>query len=76
MEQLVEIIAKNLVNAPESVSVSSIKDGDIYIIILKTAPDDVGRVIGKGGKLAKAIRTLAMAAAPDDVKEVRVRIDG
>ena len=76
MEQLVEIIAKNLVSDSESVSVSAERDGERYIIRLKTAPEDVGRVIGKGGKLAKAIRALAEAAAPDDIREVRVRIDG
>ena len=76
MEQLVEIIAKNLVSDPESVSVETVTEGEKIIIILKTAPEDAGRVIGKGGKLAKAIRVLAQAAAPGAAKEVRVRIDG
>lgn len=76
MEQLVEIIAKKLVSHPESVSVETVMEGEKRIIILRTAPEDVGRVIGKGGKLAKAIRVLAEAAAPEDAKEVRVRIDG
>ena len=76
MEQLVEIIAKNLVSDPESVSVETVMEGEKRIIILRTAPEDAGRVIGKGGKLAKAIRVLAEAAAPEDAKEVRVRIDG
>jgi len=76
MEQLVEIIAKNLVSDPESVSVETVTEGEKRIIILRTAPEDAGRVIGKGGKLAKAIRVLAEAAAPKETKEVRVRIDG
>ena len=75
MEQLVEIIAKNLVTDPDSVSVRSLTEDDKTIIVLKTAPEDVGRVIGKGGKLAKAIRVLAQAASPDKDREVRVRID-
>ena len=76
MEQLVEIIAKNLVSDPDSVSVRSEEEDDRIIIYLTTAPEDAGRVIGKGGKLAKAIRVLAEAANRDSHKEVRVRIDG
>lgn len=76
MEQLVEIIAKNLVSDPDSVSVRSEEEDDRIVICLKTAPEDAGRVIGKGGKLAKAIRVLAEAASTDGDKEVRVRIDG
>ncbi len=75
MERLVEIIAKNLVSDPDSVSVSTIEEGDRTVIVLKTAPEDAGRVIGKGGKLAKAIRVLAQASSRDKTKEVRVRID-
>lgn len=75
MEQLVEIIAKNLVSDPDSVSVRSEEEDDRIIIYLTTAPEDAGRVIGKGGKLAKAIRVLAEAVGDGD-KEVRVRIDG
>ena len=75
MEQLVEIIAKNLVSDPDSVSVRKVTEGEREGIILHTAPEDAGRVIGKGGKLAKAIRILAQAAASDKTREVRVRID-
>lgn len=75
MEHLVEIIAKNLVSDPDSVSVQKIEEDDRDVIILHTAPEDAGRVIGKGGKLAKAIRVLAQAAASDKTREVRVRID-
>lgn len=76
MEQLVEIIAKNLVSDPDSVSVQRTDEDGKTVIVLKTAPEDVGRVIGKGGKIAKAIRALAEAASGDEDKEVRVRIDG
>ena len=75
MEQLVEIIAKNLVSDPDRVSVRKVTEGERDVIILHTAPEDAGRVIGKGGKLAKAIRILAQAANPDKTREVRVRID-
>ena len=76
MEQLVETLAKKLVSDPESVSVRSECDGDKVLIYLKTAPEDAGRVIGKGGKVAKAIRTLTEAAFAKSGKQVRVFIDG
>ena len=63
MEKLVKYIAEALVDHPEEVEVKSIEGENSIIIELKVAPDDVGKVIGKGGQTAKAIRKILSAAA-------------
>jgi len=63
MEKLVKYIAEALVDHPEQVQVKSIVGENSVIIELKVAPDDVGKVIGKGGQTAKAIRKILSAAA-------------
>ena len=63
MENLVKYIAEALVDHPEQVQVKSIMGENSIIIELKVAPDDVGKVIGKGGQTAKAIRKILSAAA-------------
>ena len=74
METLVENLAKALVSHPEEVRVSKeIKDGEI-IINLSVAQDDMGKVIGKQGRIAKAIRTLVKAAAIKAGERVTVEI--
>ena len=69
-----EIIAKNLVDNPEQVSVSEIKGERSIVLELKVAPDDMGKVIGKQGRIAKAIRTVVKAAAVHDDKKIVVEI--
>ncbi len=63
MEKLVQYIAEALVDHPEQVVVKSVEGENSIIIELKVAPDDVGKVIGKGGQTAKAIRKILSAAA-------------
>ena len=63
MQELVEILAKALVDHPESVQVTSREDEYATTIELQVAPEDMGKVIGKQGRIAKAIRTLVKAAA-------------
>jgi len=63
MEDLVKFIAEALVDHPEEVRVKSIEGTNSIIIELKVAKDDVGKVIGKGGQTAKAIRKILSAAA-------------
>ena len=63
MKELVEIIAKSLVDHPEQVSVSEEVNGEEQVISLKVAPEDMGKVIGRQGRIAKAIRTVVRAAA-------------
>ena len=74
MKELLEIIAKNLVDNPEQVSVSEIKGERSIVLELKVAPDDMGKVIGKQGRIAKAIRTVEKAAAVHDDKKIVVEI--
>ena len=74
MKELVEVIAKALVEYPEQVSVST-KETDTSISIeLKVANEDMGKVIGKQGRIAKAIRSVVKAAASKEEKKVFVEI--
>lgn len=75
MKEVVEIIAKALVDKPEEVVVSETLEGEDTIIELSVAQDDVGKVIGKSGKIAKAIRSLVKAAASKAGKRVTVVIN-
>nr|WP_290668229.1 KH domain-containing protein [Ardenticatena sp.] len=63
MEELVEFIAKNLVDHPEDVRVTSEKRGRRVRITLSVAPDDMGRVIGRQGRVAEAIRNVVHVVA-------------
>ena len=74
MKELVEIIAKALVEKPEVVSVNEFIDGDAVILELKVAEEDMGKVIGKQGRIAKAIRTVVKAASLKSDKKVVVKI--
>lgn len=74
MGELVEYIAKALVDNPDEVSVNEIEGTQSIIIELKVAPDDMGKVIGKQGRIAKAIRTVVKAAAIKENKRVVVEI--
>lgn len=74
MRELVETIAKSLVDAPEFVQVNEVQGEQSIIIELKVAPEDMGKVIGKQGRIAKAIRTVVKAAATKENKRVVVEI--
>lgn len=74
MGELVEYIAKALVDSPEMVEVNEVEGSQSLIIELKVAPDDMGKVIGKQGRIAKAIRTVVKAAATKENKRVIVEI--
>lgn len=74
MKELLEVIAKNLVDNPDSVSVDEVKGDDSIVLELKVDPNDMGKVIGKQGRIAKAIRTVVKAAAIHDDKKVIVKI--
>lgn len=74
METLVENLVKALVDHPESVQVNSaVEDGET-VIRLSVAQDDMGKVIGKQGRIAKAIRTVVKAAAIKKGERVTVEI--
>lgn len=74
MLALVEHLAKSLVDQPEAVKVTQVEDGPDVIIHLTVAPEDMGKVIGKQGRIAKAIRTVVKAAAVKENKHVTVEI--
>ncbi len=74
MKELVEIIAKALVDNPDLVQVKEVSGEQSIIIELKVANEDMGKVIGKQGRIAKAIRTVVKAAATKDNKRVVVEI--
>jgi predicted RNA-binding protein YlqC (UPF0109 family) len=62
MKQLIEDIAKSLVDIPEEVVVTSVDGEQVTVIELKVAPGDIGKVIGKQGRTARSIRTILGAA--------------
>ncbi|MCI6283082.1 KH domain-containing protein [Selenomonas sp.] len=74
MKEIVEVIAKALVDRPEAVEVSEKEDERQTLIELHVAEDDMGKVIGKQGRIAKAMRTLVKAAATREEKKVSVEI--
>ncbi|MBS4020896.1 MAG: KH domain-containing protein [Dethiobacter sp.] len=74
MKDLVELIAKALVDHPEQVSVERFEDERTITIELHVAAEDMGKVIGKQGRIAKAIRTVVNAAATGEKKRVLVEI--
>ncbi len=63
MKELVEFLARGLVDDPDSVAVSESVDDRGLLVTLHVAPDDMGKVIGRGGRTAKAIRAVVRAAA-------------
>lgn len=74
MVELVEAIAKSLVDNPDAVEVKEVEGRQTIVIELKVAPDDMGKVIGKQGRIAKALRTVVKAAATRANKKVVVEI--
>ncbi|MDF2545751.1 KH domain-containing protein [Anaerosolibacter sp.] len=74
MGELVKVIAKSLVDNPNEVSVTEVEGTQSLIIELKVSPEDMGKVIGKQGRIAKAIRTVVKAAATKENKRVVVEI--
>jgi uncharacterized protein len=74
MKSLVELLVKALVDTPEAVVVNETQGNSVVIIEITVAPDDVGKVIGKEGRIANAIRTVVKAAGAKHGKKVTVEI--
>lgn len=74
MKELLESIARNLVDNPDEVSVNEVEGEKSLILELRVADDDMGKVIGKQGRIAKAIRTVMKAAAIRNNKRIVVEI--
>lgn len=75
MKEIVEVIAKAIVNNPSEVQVEEERTGSSVILKLYVAPEDMGKVIGKQGRIAKAIRLVMKAAATRENVKVIVDID-
>ena len=74
MKELVEVIASALVDSPEDVVVTETEDEKQIVLNLTVAPEDMGKVIGKQGRIAKAIRTVVRAAGSKGDKKIMVDI--
>jgi len=74
LKELVEVIAKALVNYPEMVKVKETESDRSIILELTVAPEDMGKVIGKNGRIARAIRSVVKASAAKLDKKVIVEI--
>ena len=74
MKELVEVLAKALVEKPDEVVVNQTEDSDSITVELQVAQSDMGKVIGKSGRIAKAIRTVVKAASTKTDKRVNVEI--
>ena len=75
MKGLLEVIAKSLVDNPDEVVVTEKEIEKGLVLELKVAPSDMGKVIGKQGRIAKAIRSVVKAAASRENKQVSVEIE-
>lgn len=73
LKELVEYIARSLVDKPEDVEVIETENERAVILEIRVAPEDMGKVIGKQGKIAKSIRTVTKAAAAKAGKKLRSR---
>jgi predicted RNA-binding protein YlqC (UPF0109 family) len=74
MRELVEFIVKALVDQPDAVQVRAIEGEQTLVLEVKVAPDDVGKVIGKQGRIVNALRTVVKAAAVRTGKRVSIEI--
>lgn len=74
MRELVVYIAKALVDHPDQVEVTAVESERSLVLQLKVADEDIGKVIGKQGRIAQAIRSLVKAASGDDPRRVTVDI--
>jgi predicted RNA-binding protein YlqC (UPF0109 family) len=74
MKELLDYLAKSLVDRPDEVIVSQIEGERSVILELRVSPEDMGKVIGKQGRIAQALRTIVKAAAIREGKRVMIEI--
>ena len=74
LQETLKDIAKAIVDSPDEVKVTQTEDDNTITLTLTVAPDDMGMVIGRHGKIAKAIRTVIKAASANSGKKVNVDI--
>jgi uncharacterized protein len=76
LTEIVEYLARNLVDDPDAVRVETEERDDALVILLHVAPDDVGKVIGKQGRIARALRTVVRAGGAREHRRVLLEIVG
>ena len=74
MKELVEFIAKNIVDTPKEISIEETNENGFDILKLKVAQEDMGKVIGKSGKIIKAIRNMVKIKAIKENKRIRLEL--
>ena len=74
MSELLAYLARELVDDPAAVRVEEEERDDALVLVLHVAPDDVGKVIGRQGRIARALRTLVRASSARDGRRVQVEI--
>ena len=74
MAELLAYLARELVDDPDAVRVETEDRDDVIVLVLHVAPDDVGKVIGRGGRIARALRTVVRASSVRDGRRVHVEI--
>ena len=75
MKELVEFIIKSLVDNPEKLVITTEEEGEVLKIFIKADENDIGKIIGKQGKIAKAIRTIVRSSAMKLGKKVIIEIN-
>ena len=75
MEELVKYIVCNLVDNEEEVKIESVREGDSINIIVTVAPDDIGKVIGKNGRIAQSIRAIVKSVSAKEKIRYNVKIN-
>jgi predicted RNA-binding protein YlqC (UPF0109 family) len=76
MAELLAYLARELVDDPDAVHVESQERDGVLVLVLRVAPDDVGKVIGRGGRIVRALRTVLRASSARDGRRVLVEIAG
>ena len=74
MKQLLELIARRLVDNPDQVVVTEVENGETQVLELRVAPEDLGKVIGKQGRTARSIRTILATAGTKAQKQIVLEI--
>ena len=74
MEEMLRFLIKELVSDPDQISINKREEGNTTVLELKVAPDDMGKVIGRQGKIAKSIRTLMKAYGAKNNQKINVDI--
>ena len=74
MAELLEWLAKRLIDDPEAVRVDTVEEADVTILQLRVAPEDIGKVIGRQGRIARALRTVVRASGARSHRRVVLEI--